>query len=193
MAFELMQKTLDLIFPQLCLHCQVKTEKQILCSHCVESLELLEKEDLAIYRQQVDLAVIAFAKTAVVESMLLHLKKGLRPLNKIAASYMVCQLEKENIAIPDVIVPLPTKRGGYKLNESLALEIGKLFERPIKRLFLPLPISILGTSLVVKKSSLMQKKVLLVMAQFDQDLVQKAILELKKKAFQNISLIALSV
>ena len=192
MAFELMQKTLDLIFPTLCLHCQTKTDRRLLCRDCIESLELLEKEDLLPYRRLINRAVIAFSKRGAAESLFLHLKKGLRPLSKIAASYMVCQLDKEKIEVCDVIIPLPSK-SGYKLNETLALEIGKLWKRPIKRLFLPLPISFFGSSLVVKKSNLNSKKVLLVMALFDEELAQRAILELQKKGFNDIELVALCV
>ncbi len=149
MAFELMQNTLDLIFPTLCLHCRAKTERQMFCAGCIESLELLGQEELSSHRRFINQAVITFAKIGVVESVLSYLKRGLKPLNKIAASYMVCQLEKEGVSAPDILVPFPSKNG-YKLNEALALEMGKLFERPIKRLFTPLPISVLGTSLIVK-------------------------------------------
>ncbi len=192
MAFELMQKTLDLIFPTLCLHCQTKTNRQLFCQDCIQSLELLEKEDILLYRRSIDHATIAFSKMGVAESLFLHLKKGLKPLSKIAASYMVCQLEKEKIALSDVIVPLPSK-GGYKLNETLALEVGKIFKRPIKRLFLHLSLSFFGSSLVVKKSNLHSKKILLVMALFDEGVAQKAISELQKKGFKDIDLVALCV
>ncbi len=192
MAFELMQKTLDLVFPNLCLHCQAKTEKRLFCLSCLESLQLLSTEALTLYRQKLDNITVAFAKMGVAESLFLNLKKGLKPLKKIAASYMVCQLQKENPTLcPDIIVPLPSKAGEYRLNESLALEIGTMFKSPIKRLFLPLPISFFGSAWALKKSDLFDKKTLLVMAEYEEKTVQKAVSQLKKQGFKNIQAVAL--
>jgi hypothetical protein len=191
MAFELMQKTLDLIFPTLCLHCHTRTDGKLICQDCSLLLELLAKEDLVKYQYALKEAVITFAKIGVAETLFNHLQKGFRPLYKTAASYMVCQMEKEQKGLPDLIVPLPSF-GGYKLNETLALELGKLMERPIKRFFLPLP-GFLGPAFTLRKSALVDKKLLLVMALYNEKTAQKAFLDLQKKGFQNLQLIALCV
>ena len=193
MAFELMQKTLDLVFPTICLHCSAQTDKHLFCSDCLAHLTLLEKEELLPYRHLSDQIAIAFAKIGVAESLFLNLKKGLKPLVKTAASYMVCQLEKENIKDADVIVPLPSLNNNYRLNESLALAMGKMFKRPIKRLFIPLPVAFFGAAWAIRKSNLKNKKVLLVTAEFDQNIAKEAILDLKKQGFQNIQLTAFCV
>ncbi len=82
----------------------------------------------------------AFEFTGVAASLIHQLKfVGRRELAKDLASWMVIQFVRQNIPLPDLIVPVPQSFArklsrGYNQSFLIAQEIGELLERPVKDL-----------------------------------------------------------
>lgn len=146
-----------LLYPPLCLHCQNTSPAGFLCPTCLTQLDFIDPEGRCLYCFGVDLerkkgiclecrkggalldrclAVFDFygpAATLVKQlkySGQVHLAKGM-------AAFMVAQLMRLQIDLPDVVIPVPMpliRRLDRGFNQSVL--VGKSFAEMIQRPYL---------------------------------------------------------
>ncbi len=138
---NLWRSIFGLFFPPLCLHCEEKTDGALLCSSCTELLQLLDRTGrcpkcadyckgkcLKLCLPYKEL-VVAMENEGPIRSLVRQLENGKLPgLAKSLASYLVVQWLKNNLTLPDVIVPFRRSRWekmrrGYSPAELLAGEL----------------------------------------------------------------------
>ncbi len=146
---------LNLLYPHLCLHCQKSLPKRdvLFCTACLESLSLIETLERCrtcfadLHKGKCERCmqrrVIIHRQIAACESygpataILSGIHFGKSECCSAAASLMAYQWLELKMAIPDVIIPMPTsfwekQKLGCDPQLSLALELGKIFSIPVK-------------------------------------------------------------
>jgi hypothetical protein len=193
---EIINKSLkegfDIVFPKICIHCKKNgLSNNFFCELCLSTFDLLEKEDMKSYPSIKYNAIIAFDDIGPINTLYQELKKMALPLlAKVAASYMVCQFLKFEINLPDIVVPISENYSGINYTHGISREIGKLINRPIKKMFSQISIPFMSNFSYLRDSSLQDKKLLLVMTRIDEKKAMEAILQLEKKSFKKISILA---
>ena len=93
--------TLDVIYPNYCLHCSEKIEQKCFyfCKNCIERLIF------SGFKFQ-NCTIGVFEKTDVFFTFLNEIKKQKqRGIIKVAAAFMIIKYLRLNLSMPDVIVP----------------------------------------------------------------------------------------
>ncbi len=135
------QAILGLFFPPLCLHCEEKTDGALLCASCSELLQLLDRTGrcpkcadyckgkcLKLCLPYKEL-VVAMENEGPIRSLVRQLENGKLPgIARTLSSYLVVQWLKNNLDVPDCIVPFRRSkwekmRRGYSPAELLAKEL----------------------------------------------------------------------
>jgi predicted amidophosphoribosyltransferase len=122
------KRLLEVLFPPLCWHCEQLTSLgQPLCSSCVKFFDLLPGAE----------PLIAFEGQGPPWTLMKALKSGKAPrLAKGLAGYMALQYLKNDLPLPDIIVPVPQSLSrslqiGYNPSLLLAQHLGKTLDRPV--------------------------------------------------------------
>ncbi len=145
----------DLVYPPLCLHCSERAQGrgQLLCTSCVELLELLDPQQrcrtcfvelensrdgvCSLCRRQrppFTAAGAAFAYVGPAAALVKRLKYGgQRHLAATAAAFLVAQIDQLGWALPDLIVPVPVPSvrrffRGYNQSLLIARELASLLQ-----------------------------------------------------------------
>jgi hypothetical protein len=181
----------DIVFPRICLHCKKQISNNFFCELCLSNFELLEREEMKNYSSIKYKTIITFDEIGPISTFYVELKRMALPsLTKVAASYMVCQFLRYESALPDIVVPASESFFGVQYINVVSKEIGKLINRPIKKLFSTLTIPFLSKCSYLKQSSLQAKHILLVMGKFDERKTLEVISQLENRGFKNISILA---
>lgn len=140
----------DLLYPPLCLHCQVTLPVRgpLFCSLCLEQLELMETAnrcrtcfslfykgrcERCIHRPVVIRRQLAACEAIGPASTLLAaFLQGKEEVLSGMASLMGYQWLKEKMLLPDLLIPLPGGGEVKKMSRGLALEVGKIFDVPVR-------------------------------------------------------------
>ena len=149
----LIDPLLQIIFPPICLHCREATELgKHLCKACSEHLSLLSLEgrckrclaqetgrcERCIDKKMPFRRLIAAFEYQGPAAVLLRAFKHSKRTEfaKDLAAFMAVQFIKADLPLPDLIVPVPQSLAhkvsrGFNQSYLLALELGKLLERPV--------------------------------------------------------------
>lgn len=121
----------NLIFPPQCWHCNAP-DSHLLCESCKELLEVLPVDPSK--------PIVTFEGRGPAWTLIKALKSGKAPkLAEGLAGYMVVQYLKNDLPLPDLIVPVPQSlfrslQVGYNPSLLLAIHLGKILNRPVLQL-----------------------------------------------------------
>lgn len=122
---------LEVIFPPFCWHCEDSAAlSQPLCPSCVKLLDILPLAD----------PIATFEGQGPAWTLVKALKSGKAPkLAQGLAGYMALQYLKNDLPLPDLIVPVPQSfhrslQVGYNPSLLLAQHLGKILDRPVIQL-----------------------------------------------------------
>lgn len=139
----MLQRLCDLIFPSLCLHCEMKIEQKnhLFCKGCSGFFELIDPSSRCPFcfaengkgrlcsvcreenRWHVKMAA-ALDYLGSVQSLVKKLKYGHMPyLAKTAAAFMTAQFIRLKWPLPDLIVPIPRRHWFQGTNHAHLLAI----------------------------------------------------------------------
>jgi predicted amidophosphoribosyltransferase len=105
--FALKDPIINIFYPNLCLNCQKQLKKNYFyfCKNCLLDFSYLPKNN---FQKNI---FSTFENTKSITSFLQNLKsEKILSFSKIAASFMVVQMDNLNLKMPDVIVPLNPKK-----------------------------------------------------------------------------------
>lgn len=124
---KLIFKIVNLFYPNHCLHCFAKVEKNYFCEKCISFFSYIYPKNKIFY-------FAVFEKKGPIVSFLKEIKRmQIFGLIKLAASFIVIQHSKLNWEVPDVIVPI-SKNSLFKDHVYyLSKEVALLFNKPISR------------------------------------------------------------
>lgn len=157
---KLLKSFLHLVYPSLCLHCEILLENPdyLLCQDCLLLLKLIDHQERCprcfserycpeqricdecfkhSRRWALAKAAAAFDYAGPAATLIRKIKYGDQPyFTKGAAAYMVTQLIQLEWPLPEVIIPVPISlthwlSRGYNQSLLLAEELSKLIERPV--------------------------------------------------------------
>jgi predicted amidophosphoribosyltransferase len=151
---RVLQLSLDLFYPPLCLHCQVLLSKRkgLFCQTCLEQISLIDSTERCrtcfaeIYKGKCEKCmtrtVVIHRQIAACEAfgpakaILNGIHLGKNECIPAAASLMAYQWLELKMPLPDLLIPLPTsfwekQRLGFDVQLKLAMELGKIFSVPI--------------------------------------------------------------
>ncbi len=144
---------LGILYPMLCRHCRKAMDKRaFFCSSCLEQINFIDRQErcrvcfaelnkgrcercihrsVVVHRQ-----ISACEPLGPAGTLAAALKSGQRESIPAAASLMAYHWIKENLPLPDALVPLPLtfwqkQRLGFDAHRFLAEEIGKIFSMPV--------------------------------------------------------------
>lgn len=122
------KKLLEVVFPPFCWHCEEPAAlSQPLCSSCVKLLDILPLAD----------PLATFEVQGPAWTLIKALKSGKAPkLAQGLAGYMALHYLKNDLPLPDLIVPVPQSlhrslQVGYNPSLLLAQYLGKTLDRPV--------------------------------------------------------------
>jgi ComF family protein len=125
------KKLLEVVFPPFCWHCNDPAVlSQPLCSSCIKLLDMLPPAD----------PLVTFEGQGPAWTLVKALKSGKAPrLAQGLAGYMALQYLKNDLLLPDLIVPVPQSfhrslQVGYNPSLLLAQYLGKTLDRPVVQL-----------------------------------------------------------
>lgn len=122
---NIFSKILTVFYPNRCLHCSDKIEKNFFCKNCLSFFNMVyPKKDVLYFG--------VFEKKGPIITLLKEIKKqNIYELIKLAASFMVVQISKLGWEEMDVIVPIGKK--SFKKDHAyyLAKEVAILFDKPL--------------------------------------------------------------
>lgn len=121
----------NLIFPPQCWHCNAP-ETHLLCESCRGLLDILPIDSSK--------PIATFEGQGPAWTLIKALKSGKAPKSAEGlAGYMALQYLKNNLPLPDLIVPVPQSlfrslQVGYNPSLLLAIHLGKILNRPVFQL-----------------------------------------------------------
>ncbi len=125
------KKLLEVIFPPLCWHCNdAAAFSHPLCDSCLKLLDILPPAD----------TLVTFEGQGPAWTLVKALKSGKAPrLSQGLAGYMALQYLKNDLPLPDLIVPVPQSlhrslQVGYNPSLLLAQHLSKTLDRPVVQL-----------------------------------------------------------
>jgi predicted amidophosphoribosyltransferase len=126
--FAPVKSLLEIVFPSQCWHCDDSTAfSHPLCESCLKLLDILPPSN----------PLITFEGQGPAWTLIQALKSGKAPcLAKGLAGYMALQYLKNDLPLPDLIVPVPQSlfrslQVGYNPSLLLAHHLGKTLDRPV--------------------------------------------------------------
>jgi predicted amidophosphoribosyltransferase len=146
---------LHFLYPPLCVNCkEVLAARALLCPSCQEALTLIAPKErcrLCFAESDARLCKRCRAKSALYRGLvacfdhlgpaaaLVHAFKERLFLDQILASWIVVQLDRAAIPLPELIVPYPCSvldrlAAGYDRARLLAQKLGELYQIPVKAL-----------------------------------------------------------
>ena len=115
----------DFFYPNHCLHCFEKVEKKYFCENCINFFSLINPKENQF-------CFAAFEKKGPINTFLKEIKKNqMYGLVKLAASFIVVQINNLNWEIPDIIVPITKNRIFKDHKYYIAKEVALLLKKPV--------------------------------------------------------------
>ncbi len=118
-------RILDLIYPNLCLHCFSKLEKNYFyfCKDCLYDFSYL-------YTKKARSTFAVFENKGSIKTLLKELQRQkILSITKIVASFIVIQLFRLNWPMPDIVYPI----SNLLKKDHLSKEVSILLKKPLRK------------------------------------------------------------